>query len=327
MANGAPAYQTYPRDELVDLELSGLTLEEHGAWSKLARHCWIERGLPVDYDLIGRLLRVKPRKAQALMKALVGKGDYLFHEENGKFLLGFQEKEREKHSEKSRKAAESANARWGEQGQEPSNGANHSDANASGTHRPRNARARTSAVAVAVATAVEETAQPPSEVAGALARASPSPNGKGKLKPGTALTVTEVTARLGAVLAAVRQSTERRLSKEEVRVAGAQLVFGYWAMKTGSERALYDRDRQRVLLRALSENRGDVSELMYAIDGALLDPWHNGEKDGTKHLGVDAILRSRGKIEELAAKKPGYRNGEPHPMAEKYRDAVNGAGP
>jgi hypothetical protein len=110
-----------------------------------------------------------------------------------------------------------------------------------------------------------------------------------------------------------------------MRSAAAQLVFGYWATKTGQDRALYDRQRESVLMRALSENRGDVSELMYAIDGALLDPWHNGEKDGTKHLGVDHILRNRGKIEELAGKKPGYRSGTPHPMAERYRDAIDGA--
>lgn len=329
MANRAPAYQTYPRDALVDIALSGLTLEERGAWTLLSWHCWIEEGLPLDFDLLGRLLRVKPRKAEALVGALVGRGDYLFHEENGRLFLGFQEKERGKHAEKSQKAADSAKVRWGEREEKHSNNAASGDANALRSHGGRNARARASAVAVAVASAVEETEQPPSEVVGALARATPHPvvnGGSSKLRAGTALTVTEVTGRLAGVLAEVQASTERRLTKDEATAAAAQLVFGYWATKTNSTRSLYDRDRERVLRRALSENRGNVSELMYAVDGALHDPWHNGDRDGTKHLGVDAIFRNRGKIEELAEKRPGYRSGEMHPMAERYRQAFEGGG-
>jgi hypothetical protein len=134
-----------------------------------------------------------------------------------------------------------------------------------------------------------------------------------------------VTARLAAVHAELASGARDRLSAEQARTIAAETVFGYWAAKTGrGPRTLMDPTRESRIVARLKENGGDVGELFYAIDGALVDPWHNGTTDGIKHLDIDHIFRNRERVEKLANLRPDYRAERVHKMVTRYMNALSG---
>jgi hypothetical protein len=154
-------------------------------------------------------------------------------------------------------------------------------------------------------------------------RATPTPpvevhhqNGNGR-KP-----VRSVDAII-AHLQEVSTQTDRRLNTEAIRDVQVQVVFAYWAKRLGHEKTLLDQKRQRVLERRLSENGGNLSELLYAIDGALKDDWTMGRdvKSPRKYDGIETVFRDRAQVERFAGECPDWRAGKPHPMATKYAGA------
>jgi len=106
---------------------------------------------------------------------------------------------------------------------------------------------------------------------------------------------------------------EKELGKTGMRDLQIDVCFAYWAAKHGHDRAILDTKRVALIRRRLEENRGDLSELLFAIDGALRD----------KHLTengydmIQTILRDRGQVERLAALCPKYQRREMHAMAAK----------
>lgn len=153
-----------------------------------------------------------------------------------------------------------------------------------------------------------------------------SPSGESAPSKSVALrdrSVTGITTRLGALVAEIRSGARERLTAEQQRKAYAMIVFTYWAAKcAATDRVLFDKQREARLVTALREGGDDVSEMFYAIDGALREPWHNGRKTGEKHLGIEYIFRNRAKIEELAALVHGYAQQTPHPEAQRYVAAM-----
>lgn len=151
-------------------------------------------------------------------------------------------------------------------------------------------------------------------------------NGNGKTQPLPArrdLTSESIREQLVQVHAEIVEGTRNRLRARQARTLAAGMVFSYWAARTGHERSLLDPKRESLILSRLKESGGNVSEMLYAVDGALRDPWHNGEKDQTKRMGVEMIFRHRAKVEELAGLMGGYRQEKPHPMSEKYAEIFN----
>lgn len=129
-----------------------------------------------------------------------------------------------------------------------------------------------------------------------------------------------LVARLVTVLDEVNNGTRARISTEQRRKLQAGIIFAYWIAKYDHPRAMLDEKRERVLMRRLEENGENVGELLYALDGARRDRWVMGTAPGADHPndGVDFILRDRGRVEQYAALAKGYRDGTPHPLAEKY---------
>ena len=68
-------------------------------------------------------------------------------------------------------------------------------------------------------------------------------------------------------------------------------------------RTILNPKRQKRILDRLLENRGDVSELLYVVDGALKDDWTMGRApNSTKpYNGTETIFRDREKVEGLAS--------------------------
>jgi hypothetical protein len=116
------------------------------------------------------------------------------------------------------------------------------------------------------------------------------------------------------VLAPERRATLEALKAEEKRRILAELVFAYWQLKRHHQLALYDEQREGILVRALKANRDNVSELLYVVDGAGKDPW-----DGrTAHDGIEVLFRNRAQVERFAGFCPAYLAGQPHHTALRY---------
>lgn len=121
-------------------------------------------------------------------------------------------------------------------------------------------------------------------------------------------------------LQALDSNLAAHLEATQLAEARAALVFAYWARKMHKPRALLDAKREKRILARLRENEGDVSELLYCIDGAEKDDFLMGrdERATRPYNGVETIFRDRAQVERLAERRAGYQKGEPHPLAVKY---------
>lgn len=138
--------------------------------------------------------------------------------------------------------------------------------------------------------------------------------------------VVAIRDRLAAVIAELQTGTRARLKKEQIRTLQAEMLFGYWQAKFNKPRAGMDDKREKLLVRRLEENRGDVSELFYVLDGALTDDWVTGKAQNARHAndGIEYIFRDRAHVERFASLCRGYRANEPHKMAVKYAAIFTG---
>jgi hypothetical protein len=112
--------------------------------------------------------------------------------------------------------------------------------------------------------------------------------------------------------------TQERHAREAGLRLGIEVVFAYWHARLGKNgKTVLDPKRERRILARLRENGGDVSELLYAIDGALRDDWIMGRdpKAPRAYDGIETIFRDRGQVERLATTVPSRR--ERHPFLEE----------
>lgn len=134
-------------------------------------------------------------------------------------------------------------------------------------------------------------------------------------KPSTAL---EAKERAVQIMAEVAKGAECELRAEERRDGMVDFVFAYWATATRHQNALLDQKRVVRLRRRLEENRDDVNELCYVVDGLKKDRGLMGENErGRKYDGIETIFRDRGMVEHLA-ELAGYKPGMIHPVVRKY---------
>lgn len=148
------------------------------------------------------------------------------------------------------------------------------------------------------------------------------------LPPMRSPTGAAVIQRLGEVMAEVAEGSRERLTVEQARKLQAGVVFAYWMSKFAHPRALLDDRRERLIVKRLEENKGDVSELLFALDGARNDDWVMGTAPNARHTndGIDYILRDRARVEQYANTRRKYREGRTHDLAEKYAAVITGDG-
>jgi hypothetical protein len=146
----------------------------------------------------------------------------------------------------------------------------------------------------------------------------PSRSARHPLTKGVADVV--VRQRIAEHFAHVEQLTS---SKRALRSAQVDVAFSYWVAKHGKDsmRTLLDRKRELLITRRLDESNGDLSAILYAIDGSLKD---RALVEGGYNA-IETILRDRGNVERLAEQMPKYRAGELHPMAKRLIAMTNGA--
>jgi hypothetical protein len=128
-----------------------------------------------------------------------------------------------------------------------------------------------------------------------------------------------IRQQLAQVLDEIATGTREKLSKEQARKLIAEnVIIGYWMAKYNHPKALIDPKRTRIVMRCLEENGDNVSEILYALDGAAKDKYVNGEKDGQRHDEIEFLLRNRGSVEKFANLMKGYQLDKAHPTALKY---------
>jgi hypothetical protein len=118
----------------------------------------------------------------------------------------------------------------------------------------------------------------------------------------------------------VEQRTEERRKRDAYRHGTAAYLFGYWAHRLGHGQALFDPQREARILKRLDEADGKPRDLLFAIDGALKDPYLMGRDprtEGKRYDGVQTIFRDRAQVERLAGLCPAWLNGSPHPEEAK----------
>lgn len=118
-----------------------------------------------------------------------------------------------------------------------------------------------------------------------------------------------------AVTRAKAKGARRQAITEGLTVA-AGIVFDYWRAIMGHAAAKFAGERVSKVIARLRENDGDLSELLYAIDGATRDDWTMGRdpKSTKKYDGLESLMMDRGRIEKFLGLIP-ERNGR-HPFLE-----------
>lgn len=141
--------------------------------------------------------------------------------------------------------------------------------------------------------------------------------------------VVAIRDRMATVFAEVSQQSEARMSADDMRKLQAEMIFLYWAARFKHQGALLDRKREGKIIERLKENSGDVSELLYALDGAAHDPWIIGtdpKSNGKKYDDIPTIFRDRSQIERFAETRRGYREKAPHKLLAQLEQAARGNG-
>lgn len=139
--------------------------------------------------------------------------------------------------------------------------------------------------------------------------------------------VDAIVKRLGTVLAEVTAGNREPLGRDQWLTLATEMVFAYWAKSHGKERAFIGENdvREKKVRQRLLENRGDIGELCYAIDGVKRSKYHMGDnQDRRVYDGLETILRDRPQVEKFAGLIPQYRARQVHPMVRKYAETLLG---
>jgi len=87
-----------------------------------------------------------------------------------------------------------------------------------------------------------------------------------------------------------------------------------------TDRTIFDGKRASQITARLRENGADVTELLYAVDGALRDDWIMGrapKTNGQTYNGIETIFRERAQVERLVALVPAKRPEHPFLTQQK----------
>lgn len=136
-----------------------------------------------------------------------------------------------------------------------------------------------------------------------------------------------IRERLSVVFDQIAAKERTRVSGEQLLKLQAEMVFLYWSAKFAHPGAMLDAKRERKIIERLKENDGNVSEILYALDGASHDDWIMGKDpktNGKKYDDIVTLLRDRGQIERFATTRRGYREQKPHKLLPELERALRG---
>ena len=135
----------------------------------------------------------------------------------------------------------------------------------------------------------------------------------------------EVVAHIAEVMAEVAAAGVESIERERAAELQAEVIFAYWASRLGHRGTYLDNKRKRFLTARLQENRGNVHELLFVVDGTKRDSHLMGRNDrNRKYDGIQTIFQDREHVERLS-ELGGYAPGILHPKAEKIAAIVSAA--
>lgn len=112
----SPAFQFYPKEFLADGNVSGMTLQERGAYITLLCVCWNDGSLPMQTDRLANMVGTPLKQFERFWPAV----RVCFHERDGRYVHPRLEREREKQASHRQRAtdrgAKGADARWNKHG-------------------------------------------------------------------------------------------------------------------------------------------------------------------------------------------------------------------
>jgi uncharacterized protein YdaU (DUF1376 family) len=122
----------------------------------------------------------------------------------------------------------------------------------------------------------------------------------------------------------IRDKTSRRQTIEAALKLGAMTVFTYWRDRLGKDpdRTQLSPERERKLVSALRSNGGDVSELLYVVDGLVNDDFLMGRTGRAgAHTGIETVFKGRDIMERLLDTVKDRRDMHPYLEADDAKGA------
>lgn len=108
----SPAFQFYPREFLADGNVSGMSLQERGAYITLLCICWNEGSLPMQTDRLANMVGVPVKVFEKFWPAI----RVCFTEHEGRYVHPRLERERDKQAtnrqRRSDAGSKGADMRW-----------------------------------------------------------------------------------------------------------------------------------------------------------------------------------------------------------------------
>jgi len=129
------------------------------------------------------------------------------------------------------------------------------------------------------------------------------------------------------VLAPISQAVRARQRLVSTIRPLAGIVFEYWAEKMRGpdiSKVVFDDKRAEIIMDRLVENKTDLSELLYAVDGALKVDYIMGRglKAKVAFNGVETIFKDRAHVEKFSRAIEASRRGVPHPDLARVRQKL-----
>lgn len=106
-----PAFQFYPRDFLSDERVRQMSHTERGIYITLLCLCWLETSLPLETDVLAKVVGMPIKRFTALWENSVLRKCFQL-EEDGRLHHKRLDEERTKQTKFSRRQTDNANARW-----------------------------------------------------------------------------------------------------------------------------------------------------------------------------------------------------------------------
>lgn len=117
------------------------------------------------------------------------------------------------------------------------------------------------------------------------------------------------------------EKNKRPLDSPAAAASPVHSVFEYWRTKTGHTQAKLTPERDRIIRLRLKDYTAD--ELMRAIDGCLVSPFHMGQNDRhTVYDGLKTIFRDGEQVEKFIAMSEANGNGKSQSLAAPSRPAL-----
>lgn len=136
-----------------------------------------------------------------------------------------------------------------------------------------------------------------------------------------------IKERMAAVFAEIADGTRTRMKREQLQKLNAEMIFLYWTARFDHPKAILTPEREARIVKRLRENGDDVSEILYALDGAsktdqiMATGRYAGE---TKYDGIETVLRDRGQVEKFSNIMPKCKQGIPHAALSALEKSIKG---